>query len=75
MCASYPRRNIRGLREMPILRISARLKGVMRKEDLPFKVDVEKNLRLSGTIRRSDFDSSLKLKDAVVEPAKQDAAD
>ena len=75
LCASYPRRNIRGLREMPILRISARLKGVMRKEDLSFKVDVEKNLRLSGTIRKSDFDSSLKLKDAVVEPAKQDAAD
>ena len=75
LCASYPRRNIRGSREMPILRISARLKGVMRKEDLSFKVDVEKNLRLSGTIRKSDFDSSLKLKDAVVEPAKQDAAD
>ena len=74
LCASYPRRNIRGLREMPILRISARLKGVMRKEDLPFK-DGEKNLRLSGTIRKSDFYSSLKLKDAVVEPAKQDAAD
>ena len=81
LCASYPRRNIRGLREMPILHISARLKGVMRKEDLPFKVDVEKNLRLSGTIRKSDFDSllsfdsSLKLKDAVVEPVKQGAAD
>ena len=77
LCASYPSRNIRGSREMPILRISARLKGVMREEDLSFKVDVEKNLRLSGTIRKSDFDfdSSLKLKDAVVEPAKQDAAD
>lgn len=75
LCASYPRRIFRGWREMPILRVSARLKGVMRKEDLPFKVDVEKNLRLSGTIRKSDFDSSLKLKDAVVEPAKQDAAD
>ena len=75
MCASYPRRTIRGSREMPILRISARLKGVMREEDLSFKVDVEKNLRLSGTIRKSDFDSSLELKDAVVEPAKQDAAD
>ena len=75
LCASYPSRNIRGSREMPILRISARLKGVMREEDLSFKVDVEKNLRLTGTIRKSDFDSSLKLKDAVVEPAKQDAAD
>ena len=75
LCASYPRRNTRGSREMPILRISARLKGVMREEDLSFKVDVEKNLRLSGTIRKSDFDSSLKLKDAVVEPAKQGAAD
>ena len=76
LCASYPRRIFRGWREMPILRVSARLKGVMRKEDLPFK-DGEKNLRLSGTIRKSDldFDSSLKLKDAVVEPAKQDAAD
>ena len=74
LCASYPRRIFRGWREMPILRVSARLKGVMRKEDLPFK-DGEKNLRLTGTIRKSDFDSSLKLKDAVVEPAKQDAAD
>lgn len=74
LCASYPRRIFRGWREMPILRISARLKGVMRKEDLPFK-DGEKNLRLTGTIRKSDFDSSLKLKDAVVEPAKQGAAD
>ena len=69
LCASYPKRNVRGSREMPILRVSARLKGVMRKEDLPFK-DGEKNLRLSGTIRKSDFDSSLKLKDAVIEPAK-----
>ena len=77
LCASYPSRNIRGLREMPILRISARLKGVMREEDLSFNVNVEKNLRLSGTIRKSDFDfdSSLELKDAVVEPAKQGAAD
>ncbi len=74
LCASYPRRIFRGWREMPILRVSARLKGVMRKEDLPFK-DGDKNLRLTGTIRKSDFDSSLKLKDAVVEPAKQDAAD
>ena len=74
LCASYPRRIFRGWREMPILRVSARLKGVMRKEDLPFK-DGEKSLRLTGTIRKSDFDSSLKLKDAVVEPAKQDAAD
>ena len=74
LCASYPRRIFRGWREMPILRVSARLKGVMRKEDLPFK-DGEKNLRLTGTIRKSDFDSSLKLKDAVVEPAKQGAAD
>ena len=74
LCASYPRRIFRGWREMPILRVSARLKGVMRKEDLPFK-DGEKNLRLTGTIRKSDFDSSLKLKDAVVEPAKQDATD
>ena len=74
LCASYPRRNIRGSREMPILRISARLKGVMREEDLPFK-DGEKNLRLTGTIRKSDFDSSLKLKDAVVEQVKQGAAD
>ena len=75
LCASYPRRNTRGSREMPILRISARLKGVMRKEDLSFNMDVEKNLRLSGTIRKSDFDSSLKLKDAVVEQVKQGAAD
>ena len=74
LCASYPRRIFRGWREMPILRVSARLKGVMRKEDLPFK-DGEKNLRLTGTIRKSDFDSSLKLKDAVVEQAKQGAAD
>ena len=74
LCASYPRRIFRGWREMPILRISARLKGVMRKEDLPFK-DGEKNLRLTGTIRKSDFDSSLKLKDAVVEQVKQGAAD
>ncbi len=74
LCASYPRRIFRGWSEMPILRVSARLKGVMRKEDLPFK-DGEKNLRLTGTIRKSDFDSSLKLKDAVVEPAKQGAAD
>ncbi len=79
LCASYPRRIFRGWREMPILRVSARLKGVMREEDLSFNVDVEKNLRLSGTIRKSDFDSyfdsSLELKDAVVEPAKRDAAD
>ena len=74
LCASYPRRIFRGWREMPILRVSARLKGVMRKEDLPFK-DGEKNLRLTGTIRKSDFDSSLKLKDAVVEQVKQGAAD
>ena len=74
LCASYPRRIFRGWREMPILRVSARLKGVMRKEDLPFK-DGEKSLRLTGTIRKSDFDSSLKLKDAVVEQAKQGAAD
>lgn len=74
LCASYPRRIFRGWRKMPILRVSARLKGVMRKEDLPFK-DGEKNLRLTGTIRKSDFDSSLKLKDAVVEQVKQGAAD
>ena len=74
LCASYPRRIFRGSREMPILRVSARLKGVMRKEDLPFK-DGEKNLRLTGTIRKSDFDSSLKLKDAVVEQVTQGAAD
>ena len=74
LCASYPRRNTRGSREMPILRISARLKGIMKKEDFPFSL-YENPLRLSGTIRKSDFDSSLKLKDAVVEPAKQGAAD
>lgn len=74
LCASYPRRNTRGSREMPILRISARLKGIMKKEDFPFSL-YENPLRLTGTIRKSDFDSSLKLKDAVVEPAKQDAAD
>jgi hypothetical protein len=32
-------------------------------------------MRLTGTIRKSDFDSSLKLKDAVVEQVKQGAAD
>ena len=74
LCASYPRRNIPGSREMPILRISARLKGVMREADLPFNRN-DKNLRLSGTIQMSYCGSTLMLKDAVVEPAKQDAAD
>ena len=74
LCASYPRRNIPGSREMPILRISARLKGVMREADLPFNRN-DKNLRLSGTIQRSYCGSTLMLEDAVVEPAKQGAAD
>ena len=74
LCASYPRRNIPGSREMPILRISARLKGVMREADLPFNRN-DKNLRLSGTIQMSYCGSTLMLEDAVVEPAKQDAAD
>ena len=67
--AGYPRPEARRSRDTPVLMISARLKGIMTSEDIPFNRG-EKNFRLTGTVGKSEsFGSSLKLKDAVVEPA------
>ena len=69
LIAGYPRPEARRSRDTPVLMISARLKGIMTKEDIPFNRG-EKNLRLTGTVGKSEsFGSSLKLKDAVVETA------
>ena len=70
LTAGYPRPEARRSRDTPVLMISARLKGIMTKEDVPF-AQGEKNLRLTGTVRKSAFSvSSLKLEDAIVESAK-----
>lgn len=69
LIAGYPRPEARRSRDTPVLMISAQLKGIMTKENVPFNQG-EKNLRLTGTVGKSEFlGGSLKLKDAVVEPA------
>ena len=69
LTAGYPRPEDRRSRDTPVLLISARLKGVVAKEDVTFDSG-DKNLRLTGTIRKDSFGNSLQLEDAVVEHVK-----